>query len=290
MEGKIIKLISNDYTVLSNNKKYICKSRGKFRKLKISPLVGDQVVFDDINNYILEVKKRKNELVRPPVANIDQAFIITSVKHPNFSTNLLDKLIDIIEFNNIEPIICFTKLDLLNKEEQNDIDVYINYYKKIGYKVFINTQISEIKEQFKNKISVFTGQTGAGKSTLLNNINPNLKIKTDDISYALGRGKHTTRHVELIELENGFVADTPGFSSLEFIDMKDIDIRDNFVEFELYKEKCKYRDCMHDKEDECEVKNKVRSGDILESRYQNYLNFIHKTSILFKREVTPTIF
>lgn len=276
MEGKIIKLISNDYTVLSNNKKYICKSRGKFRKLKISPLVGDQVVFDDIKNYILEVKKRKNELVRPPVANIDQAFIITSVKHPNFSTNLLDKLIDIIEFNNIEPIICFTKLDLLNKEEQNDIDVYINYYKKIGYKVFINTQISEIKEQFKNKISVFTGQTGAGKSTLLNNINPNLKIKTDDISYALGRGKHTTRHVELIELENGFVADTPGFSSLEFIDMKDIDIRDNFVEFELYKEKCKYRDCMHDKEDECEVKNKVRSGDILESRYQNYLNFIHK--------------
>ena len=276
MEGKIIKLISNDYTVLSNNKKYICKSRGKFRKLKISPLVGDQVVFDDINNYILEVKKRKNELVRPPVANIDQAFIITSVKHPNFSTNLLDKLIDIIEFNNIEPIICFTKLDLLNKEEQNDIDVYINYYKKIGYKVFINTQISEIKEQFKNKISVFTGQTGAGKSTLLNNINPNLKIKTDDISYALGRGKHTTRHVELIELENGFVADTPGFSSIEFIDMKDIDIRDNFVEFELYKEKCKYRDCMHDKEDECEVKNKVRSGDILESRYQNYLNFIHK--------------
>lgn len=276
MEGKIIKLISNDYTVLSNNKKYICKSRGKFRKLKISPLVGDQVIFDDINNYILEVKKRKNELVRPPVANIDQAFIITSVKHPNFSTNLLDKLIDIIEFNNIEPIICFTKLDLLNKEEQNDIDMYINYYKKIGYKVFINTQISEIKEQFKNKISVFTGQTGAGKSTLLNNINPNLKIKTDDISYALGRGKHTTRHVELIELENGFVADTPGFSSLEFIDMKDIDIRDNFVEFELYKEKCKYRDCMHDKEDECEVKNKVRSGDILESRYQNYLNFIHK--------------
>lgn len=276
MEGKIIKLISNDYTVLSNNKKYICKSRGKFRKLKISPLVGDQVVFDDINNYILEVKKRKNELVRPPVANIDQAFIITSVKHPNFSTNLLDKLIDIIEFNNIEPIICFTKLDLLNKEEQNDIDVYINYYKKIGYKVFTNTQISEIKEQFKNKISVFTGQTGAGKSTLLNNINTNLKIKTDDISYALGRGKHTTRHVELIDLENGFVADTPGFSSLEFIDMKDIDIRDNFVEFELYKEKCKYRDCMHDKEDECEVKNKVRSGDVLESRYQNYLNFIHK--------------
>ena len=139
MEGKIVKLISNDYTVLSNNKLYVCKSRGKFRKLKITPIVGDEVVFDEINNYILEVKPRKNKLVRPPVANIDQAFIITSVKQPDFSTNLLDKLINIIEFNNVEPIICFTKLDLLNDEELKYINKYINYYKKICYKVFINT-------------------------------------------------------------------------------------------------------------------------------------------------------
>ena len=277
MEGKIIKLISNDYTVLSNNKKYICKSRGKFRKLKISPLVGDQVVFDDINNYILEVKKRKNELVRPPVANIDQAFIITSVKHPNFSTNLLDKLIDIIEFNNIEPIICFTKLDLLNKEEQNDIDVYINYYKKIGYKVFINTQISEIKEQFKNKISVFTGQTGAGKSTLLNNINPNLKIKTDDISYALGRGKHTTRHAELFELKfGGMVADTPGFSSLTLDDIEDIDLKDYFIEFEDYDD-CKFGSrCIHQNEPNCAVKEAVENGEIPKERYESYIQLLNE--------------
>lgn len=278
MEGKIVKLISNDYTVLSNNKLYVCKSRGKFRKLKITPIVGDEVVFDEINNYILEVKPRKNKLVRPPVANIDQAFIITSVKQPDFSTNLLDKLINIIEFNNVEPIICFTKLDLLNDEELKYINKYINYYKKIGYKVFINTEILKIKKQFKNKISVFTGQTGAGKSTLLNRINPDLQIKTEDISYALGRGKHTTRHVELISLSGGLVADTPGFSSLDFIDMQNSDIRDNFIEFEYYKENCKYRDCMHDKEDDCAVKNQVNNGKILRSRYDNYLNFIHNKS------------
>lgn len=277
-EGKIIKIISNDYTVLSDQE-YICKSRGKFRKEKITPLVGDNVIFDGNQNYILEIKPRKNELVRPPVANIDQAFIITSVKHPNFSANLLDKLINIIEFNRIEPILCFTKLDLLNKEEQKEMDVIMKYYQQIGYKVFHNTEIKELKKQFQNKISVFTGQTGAGKSTLLNKINPNLKIKTDEISYALGRGKHTTRHVELIPIENGFVADTPGFSSIEFFDMKPSDIRDNFIEFERYKEKCKYRDCMHDKEAECYIKKKVTTGEILKSRYENYLTFIHNRNM-----------
>lgn len=277
-EGKIIKIISNDYTVLSNQE-YICKSRGKFRKQKITPLVGDNVIFDANQNYILEIKPRKNELVRPPVANIDQTFIITSVKHPNFSTNLLDKLINIIEFNRIEPILCFTKLDLLNKEEQKEMDAIMKYYQQIGYKVFHNTEVKALKKQFQNKISVFTGQTGAGKSTLLNKINPNLKIKTDEISYALGRGKHTTRHVELIPIENGLVADTPGFSSIDFFDMKPSDIRDNFIEFELYKEKCKYRDCMHDKEDDCYIKEKLMTGEILKSRYENYLNFIHNRNM-----------
>ena len=274
MEGKIIKLISNDYTVLCDNEIYVCKSRGKFRNMKVTPLVGDEVIFDDENNYILEIKKRKNELVRPPVANIDQAFIITSVK-PTFSTNLLDKLITIIEFNRIEPIICFTKLDLLDKDELKEIKSYIEYYKSIGYKTYENTEIEELKKEFKDKISVFTGQTGAGKSTLLNRIKPDLNIKTNEISKALGRGKHTTRHVELIPVCDGLVADTPGFSSLEFYDMTNSDIRDNFIEFEDYKIKCKYKDCMHDKELDCEVKNKVKENVIKKSRYDNYLNFIH---------------
>lgn len=272
MEGRIIKLISNDYTVLSNGKRYVCKCRGKFRNMNIIPLVGDNVVFDDLNNYILEIKDRVNELVRPPVSNVDQAFIITNVK-PELSTNLLDKLVVNIEFNNIVPIICFTKLDLLDEVELEDINVYIEYYKKIGYKVFINTELEEIKSVFKNKITVFTGQTGAGKSTLLNRLDPNLNIKTDEISIALGRGKHTTRHVELIELYGGLVADTPGFSSLTFMGMTNGDIRDNFIEFNDYKEECEYRDCMHNDEAICGIKNKIKEGIIIESRYDNYINF-----------------
>lgn len=276
MQGKIIKLISNDYSVLSNSKVYVCKSRGKFRNMNITPLVGDNVVFDEINKYILEVLPRSNSLVRPPVSNVDQAFIVASVKDPDFSTNLLDKLLTIIEFNNIKPIICFTKLDLLNEEETKKIEVYINYYKYIGYQVFKNNEINELKQIFTNKITVFTGQSGAGKSTLLNKLDNELDLKTDQISYALGRGKHTTRHVELLQILNGLVADTPGFSSLDFYDMKNEDIRDNFVEFNEYRESCKYKDCMHNKEDDCEIKNKVSEGIIIQSRYENYINFIEK--------------
>ena len=274
MRGKIIKLISNDYTVLSNDKQYVCKSRGKFRNMKINPLVGDEVIFDEENNYILEVLPRKNYLLRPPVANVDQAVIITSVKHPDFSSNLLDKLLCIIEFNNIKPIICFTKLDLLNDNELEEINKIIDYYKKI-YEVYINDDIESIKHIFKDKISVFTGQSGAGKSTLLNKLDESLQIKTNDISIALGRGKHTTRHVELIPLYDGLVADTPGFSAVDFTDMTNADIRDNFIEFNEYREDCKYKDCMHNKEDECAIKSEI-DNNILKSRYENYLNFINK--------------
>ena len=276
MQGKIIKLISNDYTVLSSNEKYVCKSRGKFRNINVTPLVGDIVEFDEVNKYILEVLPRKNELVRPPVSNIDQAFVITSIKHPDFSSNLLNKLLTVIEFNNIKPIICFTKLDLLNDQETKEMDIIIEYYKSIGYMVFKNTEHKEIEQAFKDKVSVFTGQSGAGKSTLLNLIEPSLEIQTNEISYALGRGKHTTRHVELLEIGSGLVADTPGFSALSFDDMKASDVRDNFIEFNEYRDLCEYKDCMHDKENNCEIKRQVEKGKILQSRYEDYLNFIHK--------------
>ena len=271
--GKIIKLISNDYSVLFENQVYVCKSRGNFRYQGFKPLVGDNVEFDSDNKIIMNILKRKNELVRPPVANIDQALIVTNV-YPSFSSNLLDKLINIIEFNNIEPIICFTKLDLVDDAIKKEIDEVISYYKKIGYRVFINTEVEELKSIFKDKITVFKGQTGAGKSTLINKLNPNLNLKTDEISKALGRGKHTTRHVELINVLGGFIADTPGFSDVSFIGMSREDIRDNFIEFNSYRDKCKYKDCMHDKENECEIKNRVNSNDILKSRYENYIKFI----------------
>lgn len=274
MQGRIIKQISNDYTVLSNNTNYICKARGKFRNLNLKPLVGDIVEFDDKNNYILEINKRKNELVRPPVSNIDQAIIVTSVKKPDFSTNLLDKLINIIEYNNIKPIICITKMDLLNDTEKSEINEFINYYKKIGYDVYYNNELDKIKAIFKDKITVFTGQSGAGKSTLLNKLDSNLNIKTNEISIALGRGKHTTRHTELISIFDGLVADTPGFSSVDFNGMTGSDIRDNFIEFNLYRDRCKYQDCMHNKENECFIKDKVEDETILKSRYENYIKFI----------------
>lgn len=274
MEGIIIKNISNDYVVESNKKNYTCKPRGKFRKDKIIPLVGDRVIIDEQNNYILEIKPRKNHLIRPTVANIDQALIVTSVKNPNLDTNLLDKLLTIISYNNIEPIICFTKIDLLDSEELLEIQKYIEYYEKIGYKVVTNSSPNNFKDIFKDKITVLAGQSGAGKSSLLNLLDKNLKLKTNEISYALNRGKHTTRHTELYEVLEGFIVDTPGFSQIDFHNMKKEDIRDNMKEMFDNLHDCKYRDCMHIKEDGCKVKEKVKEQEILESRYSNYQKFI----------------
>ncbi len=276
MIGRIIKCISNDYTVLADDKTYLCKSRGKFRKLQLTPLVGDLVKFDEQQCYILEIFPRKNSLVRPPVANIDQAILITSVRHPDFSSHLLDKLITVVEFNHIKPIICFTKLDLLEEKEKAKMEKIISYYREIGYEVFTNTEVEKIKGIFKQKVSVFTGQTGAGKSTLLNNLDSTLQIKTGEISMALGRGRHTTRHTELLSIEGGLVADTPGFSALSLEELSPEDIRDQFVEFNQYRHLCKYKDCMHRKEQHCMIKEKVEDGTILKSRYDNYLNFIEK--------------
>lgn len=275
INGKIIKIISNDFTVIDeNNDIYVCKARGKFRNMKVTPLVGDNVVIDKDNKYILEVKKRRNELVRPTVANIDQLIIIASTKIPAFDTNLLDKLIAIAEYNLIKPIIVLSKIDLLTKEEIDALTPYFEYYKSIGYKVIVNTKITEILDLLENKITVFTGQSGAGKSTLLNRLDNNLNIKTNDISVALGRGKHTTRHTELIRINNGWVADTPGFSSLEFVGMTKADIRDNFIEFQELRDNCKYKDCMHYHDDGCQIKKEVLDGNILKSRYDNYIKFI----------------
>lgn len=275
MIGKIIKQISNDYTVKVNDNLYVCKARGKFRKMNITPLVGDNVVIDEENNYILEILDRKNELDRPSVSNIDQVVIVTSVKIPDFSSNLLDKLLTIIEFNNIKPIICFTKLDLLSNEELKSIKEIMNYYKKIGYEVYSNTD-DELKNIFKDKITVFAGQSGAGKSSLLNRLDSSLNIEIGEVSIALGRGKHTTRHTELIEVLGGLIADTPGFSSIDFRGMEKSDIRDNFIEFNKYREFCEYKDCMHINELNCEVKKKVEDSTIRKSRYENYLKFVEK--------------
>ena len=279
MEGLIIKNISDLYVVKSNDKIYNCKAKGLFRKEGITPTVGDKVIFDKEKMIITNILTRKNILVRPPISNVDQAIIVMSVVNPTFSTNLVDKFINIIEYNNIKPILCLTKLDLL--EDKTAINKYIDYYKSIGYEVILNTEIDKIKEILKNKITVITGQSGVGKSTLLNKLDETLSLKTNEISYALGRGKHTTRHVELISLFDGYVADTPGFSSLTFIGMNKEDIRDNMIEFNNYKDKCRYKDCMHLKEDECEIKRMVDEGTILKSRYENYEKFVNEIKSIY---------
>lgn len=272
MTGIIVKNISNDYTIKSDNKFYTCKPCGKLRQLNKTPLVGDLVEFDEKNNYIQSIKKRKNELIRPRVANIDIAVIVTSVKTPNFDSNLLDKQLTIISYNNITPIIYFTKIDLLNDKEKKEINKIISYYQKIGYITLINKQ--ELLNIIANKIVVLTGQSGAGKSTLLNKIDSSLNLKTNDISKALGRGKHTTRHAEIYETNNTYIVDTPGFSKLDFHNMSKIAIRDNMKEMYNNLYKCKYSDCMHIKEDNCYVKKLVEKKEILKSRYENYKDFI----------------
>ena len=272
MEGQIIKILSNLYTVSSDGKLYECRARGKFRNDKITPTVGDYVKFNEKENYILEVLPRKNTLDRPLVSNIDQAIIVTSCKQPDFSSNLLDKLIVVLEYNNIDPIICLTKLDLLSKEELKEINEIRKYYSYIGYTVLDNTEIDKIKDKLFSKTTALTGQTGAGKSSLINKLDPNFNLATGEISKALGRGKHTTRHVELIEMFGGKVLDTPGFSSIDLKEMTNEEIRDSFIEFNEYP--CPFRDCMHINEKECSVKEAVDKKEILESRYENYKKFL----------------
>lgn len=273
MTGRIIRIISNLYTVEANNNLYNCRARGLFRNREQTPLVGDIVEFNEKDNYILEIHKRKNELKRPMIANIDKCIIVTSCKRPDFSSLLLDKMLTNIILSNIEPIIVFSKYDLLESNEKGEFDQLIAYYNRIGIKTLINSEIEKLENIISSSTVSLTGQTGAGKSTLLNKLDSNLNLKTDDISEALGRGKHTTRHVELFKVHDYYIADTPGFSALDVID--DVyNIRFAFYEFD--NNACKFRDCKHLNEIGCNVKEQVEAGTILKSRYENYRSMMIK--------------
>ena len=281
MTGRIVRIISNLYTVEANdNGKIIscnCRARGKFRKDGLTPLVGDIVEFNYQEGIILDIKERRNELNRPMIANVDHAIIVTSCKKPDYSSLLLDKMLTNVIMNDIKPIIVFTKYDLLTDDERPSFNKLIDYYNKIGIPTFINTDILNIEKEILDSTVVLTGQTGAGKSSLLNRIDDRLNLATNEISDALGRGKHTTRHVELFDIRVGelkgnfYMADTPGFSALDVIN--DIDnIRFAFYEFE--NDGCKFRDCKHINEIGCRVKEQVENGEILESRYENYKKLV----------------
>jgi ribosome biogenesis GTPase / thiamine phosphate phosphatase len=285
-EGKIIKALSGFYYVKDSedHRIYQCRGRGVFRKQKITPFVGDFVKFQKVNEeegYILEIFERKNLLIRPPIANVDQAILVFSAVEPEFNPLLLDRFLVLIESKNIKPIICISKMDLVPEDMKAEIESYANDYEKIGYEViFTSTKTREGIEQLlphlDQQISVIAGQSGVGKSSLLNAINPELQLKTDDISTHLGRGKHTTRHVELIEMGSGLVADTPGFSSLEFIDIAVEDLSNCFPEMREKSAECKFRGCTHISEPKCAVKEAVKEGTIPAYRYEHYQCFIEE--------------
>ncbi|MCM3224971.1 ribosome small subunit-dependent GTPase A [Terribacillus saccharophilus] len=283
--GKIMKALSGFYYVLTEDgETYQCRGRGVFRKQKITPLVGDQVEFEaetKQEGYVLDVGPRKNELVRPPIANIDQAIIVTSAAQPDFSTALLDRFLVLVESKAIEPVIFITKMDMLSADQLARIEVFKKDYQQIGYSVEMlsskeETNLEQVQLHMKDKISVIAGQSGVGKSSMLNAIDPRLDLETNEISESLGRGRHTTRHVELIPIGGGLVADTPGFSSLEFTELEAEELPSCFPEFREREDDCKFRGCMHHKEPKCAVKDAVESGEIPEYRYTHYLQFLEE--------------
>lgn len=277
-KGQIRKALSGFYYVKHEDTLYQTRGRGNFRNRNITPLVGDWVEFESssiTDGYVLEVLERKNELIRPQVSNVDLGVVVTSCVKPNFSYNLLDRFLVTLESKNIQPLIYVTKMDIAPDDVIHEMKKMRAYYESIGYPVlFSDTPDKDVlTTHFKDKLTVFMGQSGAGKSTLLNKIAPDLNLEVADISEALGRGRHTTRHVELIELHGGLVADTPGFSSIDFLEIELQELPKQFPEFLEASEFCKFRECQHQKEPKCEVKKRVESEEILLSRYENYLQF-----------------
>lgn len=281
-KGQIRKALSGYYYVYDDNDKLIqCRGRGVFRNRGESPLVGDFVDYTVEGNNdgtITVIHERKNNLVRPPIANIDQAILVFSIKEPDFNTILLDRFLVVLESFQIEPIICLTKSDLMDEKMEKTMEQYMKDYEQIGYQLLMTYKDdpefdAKIAPLLKGKTTVLAGQSGVGKSTLLNTILPSLDLKTGIISNALGRGKHTTRHVELIEVCDGLLADTPGFSSFEFDLMEKEELTYCFPDFVAKQDDCKFRECMHVKEPKCAVKDAVETGEIKDYRYKHYLQF-----------------
>ena len=277
MEGVIVKALSGFYYVDSQNKIYECKARGSFRKSGISPLVGDRVEFeaiDESKGVVDTILPRKNALERPNVANIDKLFIVSSFQTPAPNTFIIDKLTAIAAYNNIQPIIVFNKCDM------GDFSEWLNIYKNAGFKTYVVSAqtgdgIDDIKNELKNSISAFTGNSGVGKSSILNRLFGESVIKTGEVSQTLGRGRHTTRHIEAYKLQfGGFVLDTPGFSSVDY-ETTDYEFKEQlenlFPDFEDYIYNCRFTGCSHTKEAGCAVIDAVKNGKIEVSRHQSYL-------------------
>ncbi|MDM8184096.1 ribosome small subunit-dependent GTPase A [Enterococcus cecorum] len=279
MQGQLKKALSGFYYIQHEGNLYQTRARGNFRKRKVKPLVGDFVEFESTSltdGYLLEIFPRKNELVRPPVANVDQVIVVASLVEPDFSYHLLDRFLVSLEQKQIEPVIYLSKVDLLG--DSTLLEEIKATYRLAGYRVIIGDEdgLNQVKALLKNRLTVLAGQSGAGKSTLLNQLVPGLALETGEISEALNRGKHTTRHVELIDVAKGLVADTPGFSSIDFFDLEVTDLPKMFPEFVVLQDACRFRECSHTHEPDCAVKEALAEGKIAQIRYDNYLLFLQE--------------
>lgn len=289
-KGVIISSFGGNFKVAAEDEEYICKARGAFRNKDIVPICGDNVRFiieDNSDGVITEIFDRKNEIIRPPLANLDQIVFVISTCEPVPNILLLDKFLAVSVFKNIEPIIVFTKTD------KQPADEYVKIYKNVFPTVCVDNVtgegVGDVYRLLNGKFSAFTGNSGAGKSTLLNNICPDLKLETNEISRKLGRGKHTTRRVEIFKLENGgYVADTPGFSTFN-TQMYDLILKDElaycFPEFEEHIGSCRYQDCSHTKEQGCKVIEAVNNGLISKSRHASYCEMHREASLIKPWEI-----
>ena len=285
MQGKIVKGIAGSYFVYCEDHEiYECKAKGVFRKKKEKPLVGDNVEIEitDQTEHIgtvAKIKKRKNELIRPAVANVDRAMVIFAAASPDPSFPLLDRFLWMMEKEGVETEIVFNKVDLLTEESREEIRAI---YEPVGYPfLFTSTKTGEGLEQLKcllkNKTTTVAGPSGVGKSSLINACQTSVTMETGDLSRKLERGKHTTRHSELIFVEeNTYIVDTPGFSSLFLFEEEKELVKDYFREFGRYDADCRFPDCMHIKEPDCAVKQAVAAGKIHKSRYESYRNMFEE--------------
>lgn len=280
MEGIIIKGVGGLYYVKCGNELIKCKARGKFRFNELTPMVGD-IVNISVNKgegVIENINKRSNELIRPFVSNVTQAFVVVTLKNPELNLNLLNSFLILCQSKRLKISVCFNKLDLVDLEEEKNSAI-IEMLKEAGYQVFLlkaktGEGIEVLKAKLKNEVTVFCGPSGVGKSTILNKIAGREVMKTGDISDKSKRGKHTTRHSELIDIAGGFVVDTPGFSSLDISFIKKEELKYCFPEFEKYNYQCKFSNCLHYKEPACAVKEAVEKGEISKERYKFYIKVI----------------
>ncbi len=278
-EGFILKCHAGNYFVYSEGKEYMCRARGKLRIEGTSPLAGDKVLFDEKENYVLSILKRDNFFVRPPIANVDQVIIVASLFHPDISLGLINRFMTMVISRGVKPILAISKIDLLEETDPR-LELVKNSYKGLDYKVIYfssktNKGIEEIKELLKNKKTVITGQSGVGKSSLINLLLPDKKQETNEISEALGRGKHVTRVSEFIPYDSGWIADTPGFSLIE-LDLSPSELASSYPGFENLFNKCKFNDCKHDSEKNCAVKEAINNGLISKDHYEIYLSLLHE--------------